>query len=200
MQLPFADGEIKDDTSGLRLVRPAAIYLESYHAACEETWNHIHNRYILHDPAVFESWQHTIFDTFEKRYLGLELPEGYYPSLMLWAIKGERFVGAVNIRLRQDAELISYGGTVGYFITHSLRGIGLGTSIAKLGVKAAQRLGLDPIVITCQESNAASMAVGEHLPYLIKERDVVDVDGIVQPIWRFWMTPKAEREALEVQR
>ena len=194
MELPFADGEIRDAASGLALVRPHPRYLESYRQACQETWDHIHNRYILHDPAVFDQWRETIFDIFEKRFQGQALPEGWYPSLMLWAVQGDRFIGATNIRTVQDEELISYGGTLGYFIRTSERGKGYGTALAQLAVEAAQLLGIEPIVITCQESNAASMAVGEHLPYVFKERDAVSVNGgEPEPIWRYWVTDPSSR-------
>ena len=188
MDLPFADGEIADAETGLALVQPAERYIESYVEACAETWDNIHNTYILHDPALADAWRTTIFRTFENRSRGLELPEGWYPSVMLWAVRDGAFIGAANIRIQQDEGLIRYGGTYGYFIRAGQRGRGFGTAIALLGLEATRRLEVDPIVITCQESNAASMAVSEHLPYLRKERDVVDVDGVVQPVWRYWLT------------
>ncbi len=188
MVLPFVDGEIADAESGLSLIRPSVEYLDSYVEACAETWDNIHSRYILHDPALADSWRKTIFDTFENQYRGLELPEGWFPVAVLWAVRNDEFVGAVNIRLQMDDALIRYGGTYGYFVRTSARGCGYGTAIAKLGLEATRCLGVNPIVITCQESNTPSMAAGEHLPYLRKERDIVDVDGTVQPVWRYWFT------------
>ena len=188
MVLPFVDGEIADAESGLSLIRPSVEYLDSYVEACSETWDNIHSRYILHDPALADSWRKTIFDTFENQYRGLELPEGWFPVAVLWAVRHDAFVGAVNIRLQMDDALIRYGGTYGYFVRTSARGCGYGTAIAKLGLEATRCLGVNPIVITCQDSNTPSMAASEHLPYLRKERDIVDVDGTVQPVWRYWFT------------
>ena len=188
MDLPFADGEISDAANGLSLIRPSEPYLDSYIDACAETWNDIHDTYILHDPALADSWRSTIFDAFEKDYRGLGLPPGWLPSVALWAVRDGAFVGAVNIRIGHSSELIRYGGTYGYFIRTSKRGQGYGRSIARLGLDATRRLKVRPIVVTCQERNAASMAINEHLPYLRKERAITEAEGVVQPIWRYWFT------------
>ena len=186
MQLPFADGEIRHGETGLALVRPNALLLPSYREACEETWDHIHNRYILHDPERFDEWCTTIFQTFEDRFVGKNLPEGYYPSLMLWAQKDDGFVGAVNIRLEQDEALLTYGGTYGYFVRTSMRGFGYGVALGLMGLEATRRMGVSPISITLQESNRASCATAEHLPYERVEYYDADVDGVVQPVRRYW--------------
>ena len=188
VKLPFEDGEICHGESGLALVRPNAALLESYREACAETWDHIHNRYILHDPQLFETWRHTIFQTFEDRYQGINLPKGYYPSVMLWAEREGTFIGAVNIRLQQDEMLLTYGGTYGYFVRVSQRGRGYGTALGLMGLEAAQRLGVNPIAITLQESNEASCALAEHLPYTRVERYEADVDGTIEPVRRYWLS------------
>ncbi len=187
MLLPFEDGQIKHEPSGLALVRPNAALLESYREACAETWDNIHNRYILHDPVRYDEWKHTIFGTFEDRARGVNLPDGYYPSVMLWACAGDRFVGAVNIRTSQDEALLTYGGTYGYFVRTSERRKGYGTALALMGLEAAKLLGVEPIAITLQESNRASCALAEHLPYLRLERYEADVDGVWQPVRRYWL-------------
>lgn len=186
MELPFADDEIAHAESGLALVRPHEGLLASYREACEETWNNIHSRYIMHDPALFEVWQHTVFQQFEDRFRGINLPEGYYPSVMLWAHAGDRFVGAVNIRLEQDETLLTYGGTYGYFVRTADRRRGFGKALALMGLEATRRLGVEPIVITLQESNRASCALSEQLPYARVECYDADVDGVVQPVRRYW--------------
>lgn len=186
MELPFADDEISHHETGLALIRPHEGLFESYREACVETWNHIHNRYILHDPDKFEGWRHTLLQTFEDRYLGVNLPEGYYPSVMLWAHAGNRFIGAVNIRTEQDEALLHYGGTFGYFVRTTERGRGYGTALGLMGLEAAQRLAVSPIAITLQESNKPSCALAEHLPYKRVERYSADVDGVVQPVRRYW--------------
>ena len=190
MRLPFADNEIKHDGTGLSLTRPNASLLESYREACAETWTHIHNRYILHDPLKFEEWQHTIFQTFEDRFCGKNLPDGYYPSVMLWAQREGSFIGAVNIRLQQSEDLLTYGGTFGYFVRVSQRGHGFGTALGLMGLEATRRLGVSPIAITLQESNLASCALAERLPYASVERYDADVDGVVQPVRRYWFSDK----------
>ena len=186
MELPFEDDEILHCESGLALTRPHEGLLESYRVACAETWDHIHNRYILHDPDRFDEWRNTLFQTFEDRYNGVNLPEGYYPSVMLWAHLGDRFVGAVNIRMQQDEVLLRYGGTYGYFVRVADRGHGYGTAMGLMGLEATRRLGISPISITVQESNAPSCALAEHLPYERVEHYSTDVDGVVQPVRRYW--------------
>ena len=186
MQLPFEDDEIRHAESGLVLTRPNEALLKSYLEACEETWDHIHNRYILHDPQRFDEWRATIFSTFEDRFNGVNLPEGYYPSVMLWAHRGDTFIGAVNVRTRQDEALLTYGGTYGYFVRTSERGKGYGVALGLMGLEAAQRLGVSPIAITLQESNRASCALAERLPYARVEYYDADVDGVVQPVRRYW--------------
>ena len=184
--LPFDDGAIAHEASGLSLVRPNGDLLESYRDACAETWDHIHNRYILHDPARYEEWKDTLFQTFADRARGINLPEGYYPSIMLWAQRDGRFIGAVNIRTEQDEDLLRYGGTYGYFVRTSERCRGFGVALGLMGLEAARRLGVSPIAITLQESNEASCRLAQHLPYSRVEFYEADVDGIVQPVRRYW--------------
>ncbi|MBR2521945.1 MAG: hypothetical protein IKE61_02310 [Coriobacteriales bacterium] len=186
MQLPFADHEIADERTGMSLVFPREEYLESYLRACEESWGSVHHSYILHDPALFDEWKSTIFERYRKDCEGIDLPEGYLPSLTLWGIVDGRFVGCTNIRLRMNEKMIEYGGTLGGFITVSARGKGYGTAMGLLGLEATRRLGVEPIVTTVMESNKASLAFSEHLPYTRKDRYIAPAEGVVQPVWRYW--------------
>ena len=57
----------------IELTVPAPEYLEAYHDFCKETWGHVHDSYILHDPAAFSVWKNTIFRQYENEKNGIGL-------------------------------------------------------------------------------------------------------------------------------
>lgn len=170
----------------LQLVRPAPQYLDSYREACQETFAAVHNSYILHNPDTFAQWKETIFADFDRQEHGIDLPSGILPSATFWLVDKARFIGAINIRLQLNDALKDYGGTLGCFIRKSERRKGYAAAALPLAIDRARQLGVDPILVTCIESNTGSLRSLLATPCRKMQSAVTVADGVRTRIWRFW--------------
>ena len=173
------------DNTPLQLVRPAPELLNDYRDACRETWGHVHDSYILHDPARFDEWKGRIFDDYRSQEAGIGLPEGRVPSATFWLVRGSRYIGTINIRLRLNEALARYGGHVGVVVRLSERGKGYGTAALPLALSKARELGIADVLLTCTEDNAPSLAMLRSLPCKLEEHDRVMVDSALKSVVRF---------------
>ena len=155
----------------MELIKPCEEYLDSYYKGCTETWGHVHDSYILHNPKEYDEWKTHIFKDYENQELGINLPDGFVPNATFWLVKRDtgKYLGTVNIRLKLTDKLVEYGGNLGVVLTMSERGKNLGAEITKLAVEKMKEMNISPIVITCEESNTPSWKILEHLPYSKKE-------------------------------
>lgn len=172
----------------LILIRPMTAFLESYRKACEETYGYVHNSYILHDPSKFQDWSKTIFQQYQNEENGIGLPEGYVPSVTLWAVDTDtnEYVGTVNIRLALTEQLRDYGGQAGFMIRRSFRGRGYARILLRLLIKEAGKREIDPLLLTCIDSNLASMRTLQHFVAEKIETAETYADGVFCPIHRFY--------------
>lgn len=86
---------------------------------------------------------------------------GRVPKTQLWAIAGAELVGRIGIFHRLTEQLRRDGGHIGYDTVPSWRGRGVATAMLREGLAVARGLGLNEVLLTCDEGNAASIAVIE---------------------------------------
>src|SRR3989338_3662863 len=92
---------------------------------------------------------------------GKNLPKEWIPASTYWLIDHGKFIGETTIRHELTEHLRNVGGQIGYWIRPSSRHQGYGTEILRLALQEARKLGLDRIVITCDETNMASRKIIE---------------------------------------
>lgn len=97
----------------------------------------------------------------DDQYPATPRPEGWVPCTYLWLVEGEEFLGSLAIRHTLTEYLLEEGGHIGYSIRPSARGQGHATRALHDAVPVARTLGIDRILVTCSEDNAASRAVIE---------------------------------------
>ena len=172
----------------IKYIKPTKKYLQSYYEACKESWNKVHNNYILHNPDEFEIWKDNIFKEYENQEKGINLPKGYVPSVTYWIVNNDTYIGTINIRLFLNSDLRNYGGHIGIAIRVSKRNSIYGIRAVEWALKQAKKLKISPILATCQKSNILSLRLltSKFSKYYKKEEDIVNLDGISQPIIRFW--------------
>ena len=85
-----------------------------------------------------------------------ELPDGIVRCTYYWIVEGEEFVGYLALRHELNDFLLEEGGHIGYSIRPSRRRQGHAGRAVKLGLAEARDLGLDRVLITCDEDNVAS--------------------------------------------
>lgn len=92
---------------------------------------------------------------------GKNLPEGYVPQTTYWLVDNGKFIGRVSIRHTLTDFLLKEGGHIGYDIRPTERNKGYGKSILELSLPKAKELGIDKVLVTCNDINLASKKIIE---------------------------------------
>ncbi|WP_205314606.1 GNAT family N-acetyltransferase [Nocardioides houyundeii] len=85
------------------------------------------------------------------------LPDGLVRSDYYWVMDGEEMIGFVAVRHSIDTDFLRRaGGHIGYSIRPSYRRRGHATRALGLALDRARELGLDRVLLTCDEPNVGS--------------------------------------------
>ena len=83
-------------------------------------------------------------------------PPGYVPGTTLWWADGEEYLGRITIRHRLTPALLNLGGHIGYDVRPSARRRGHATAMLEAARPVAHQMGIDPVLVTCDEDNPGS--------------------------------------------
>lgn len=86
---------------------------------------------------------------------------GHVACTTLWYVDGDTYLGRFAIRHRLNDHLFEQGGHIGYDVRASVRRRGHATEMLGQGLAHVRRLGIDPVLITCDHWNTASRKVIE---------------------------------------
>jgi len=89
------------------------------------------------------------------------LPPGIVPATQLWWVDGDEYLGRLAIRHSLTPWLLEFGGHIGYAVRPSARRRGHATAMLAAALPVARRLGIDPALLTCDDTNGASRRVIE---------------------------------------
>lgn len=98
----------------------------------------------------------------------------FVPSTQLWAIAEDELVGRISIRHELTESLRREGGHIGYDTVPSFRGRGVATEMLRLALPVARTLGLREVLVTCNDTNVASIRVIERNGGVLRETKVLD--------------------------
>ncbi|HEU5265052.1 MAG TPA: GNAT family N-acetyltransferase [Jatrophihabitans sp.] len=141
----------------------------------------------------FEFALHLTPDTPWTRYLaalarqqaGVGLARDRVPATFLVAEVDGEIVGRVSIRHRLNDRLRANGGHIGFGVLPAYRRRGFATEMLRQGLVVARAVGVDRVLVTCDDDNIASRAVIERCGgRLDPDRPVTP--GPV-PIRRYWI-------------
>jgi predicted acetyltransferase len=93
---------------------------------------------------------------------GIGLPVGWVPASTYWLICQGRIVGTCNLRHELNDFLREFGGHIGYSVRPSERRKGFGTQMLRLLLEKVKELGIDRLLVTCDDTNIASAGVIEN--------------------------------------
>ena len=124
-----------------------------------------------------------------KYIASLEVKEDdgkYVPDSTFFCLDTERniFVGAVNIRHRLSESLLRDGGHIGDGIRPSERGKGYGTQMIALALDECRKMGIDRVLMCCDETNRASARTIEKNGGVL-ENTLAGPDGSL--VRRYWI-------------
>jgi predicted acetyltransferase len=154
-------------------------FIRAHHATTPEV------PYFLHDYEEGMSLSRYL-EVLEERERGVNLPSNHVPSTFLFAFNGERIVGRVAIRHRLNDFLQRVGGHIGYVVVPEFRRQGYATAILRLALQFAHdRLGLDHVLVTCDDDNIGSSKTIENNGGVLET--VISGPDLDKPKRRYWI-------------
>jgi predicted acetyltransferase len=85
-----------------------------------------------------------------------ELPHGWVSCDFLWIVDAGEMIGFLALRHRLTDFLLDQGGHIGYSVRPARRREGHASRALALAVARAAELGLDRVLVTCDEDNLGS--------------------------------------------
>ena len=116
---------------------------------------------------------------------GRGLPPGWVAAADYWLVDGDTYLGRVQVRTELTDALRRYGGHVGYAIRPSARRQGHGTTALRLALERCGAIGLARVLVTCDETNAASRRIIEANGGVLE--DLVVLQGRPARTMRYWI-------------
>jgi predicted acetyltransferase len=104
----------------------------------------------------------------------------------LFAFNGRRIVGRASIRHTLNDVLLRIGGHIGYVVVPEFRRQGHATAILRLALQLAHdRLGLDQVLVTCDDDNIGSIKTIERNGGMLE--NIVSGADLDKPKRRYWI-------------
>lgn len=86
----------------------------------------------------------------------------WVPCSTLWYIEGNEYLGRLAIRHRLTENLLESGGHIGYDVRPTARRRGHATAMLREALPFARSLGIDEVLVTCDDDNVGSRRVIEN--------------------------------------
>ncbi|MEU8783768.1 GNAT family N-acetyltransferase [Streptomyces sp. NPDC048637] len=91
-----------------------------------------------------------------------ERVDGAVPLSTRWWVDGDAYLGRVTFRHRLTPSLLTWGGHIGYGVRPGARRRGHATAMLRAALPIAHHeLGIDPVLVTCDDTNTGSRRVIE---------------------------------------
>ena len=94
----------------------------------------------------------------------------WVPCTTLWWVDGSTYLGRIAIRHRLTPSLREVGGHIGYDVRRSARRQGHATAMLAAALPVAAGLGIDPALVTCDDTNVGSRKAIEHNGGLLEDQ------------------------------
>jgi predicted acetyltransferase len=105
-----------------------------------------------HSDLSFTGYLHILEETEQGRGLAV----GHVPSTLLFGFVGREIVGRLMLRHSLNEFLSRVGGHIGFVVVPGHRRRGHATEMLKQGLGIARSMGLQRVLVTCDEDNIAS--------------------------------------------
>lgn len=118
------------------------------------------------------------------RGLGRDVPENRVPAFFELALVGTRVAGRLSVRHALNDFLLQRGGHIGYGVLPAFRRLGIGKRMLQRGLQLTAALGIERVLVTCDENNVASRRIIEKAGGVFESSHAGS--DVEQPIRRYW--------------
>lgn len=164
----------------LALIQPKEEYLLSYLEAYDDYMALGGGSYGMTDAREID-----IFRKYEDYRLEQNLKPERVGADFYWLVDVDekRFIGEITIRHRLNEALALRGGHIGYVIRSDAWGKGYGTRMLAMALEKAKEMGLEKVLITCNDSNTASARVMEKNGCVLSDK-VMTEGSLTRRYWK----------------
>jgi len=166
----------------MKLIYPSKKYLQQYIDADKEYKDNNITRF---------SFEYKENEDVVKKYkmnrINKNLETGRVPSFTYWLVDKGEFIGQITIRFPLTEMMKKFYGNIGYSIKFSKWRKGYGTKLLSMGIEKAKGLGLDKVLICCDEDNYGSKKVIENNGGILQDIIINEIDGEIRPTCRYWI-------------
>jgi predicted acetyltransferase len=121
----------------------------------------------------------------EDQRTGRALRGRFVPNTFLVAEVDGDIVGRVSIRHELNDYLVREGGHIGYCVLPGYRRHGYATEILRQALIVARASGVDRVLVTCEDSNVASIKVIEACGG--KLDSIIELESFTDRVRRYWI-------------
>ncbi len=172
----------------MKLAKPSEKYKKSFleavqaHKESGEKDGHLN----LHSYEWFDENFESMVQTFLDESEGKNLSDDRVPSTEFWIVDGDQWLGRFSLRHKLNAKLERYGGHLGYYLIPSARKKGIGTWAFSEVLKEARKLGIEKIMVSCDESNIGSQKLIKKFGGTLQ--DITTIPENDGPLMRWWVS------------
>ena len=130
----------------------------------------------LHDPETFAEYCRRLRQ-WRSPTPGCPRESSRRPTCGGWTAR--RYLGRLSIRHMLTPWLLEYGGHIGYVVRPTARRTGHATAMLRASLPVAYGLGIDPVLVTCDDTNEPFRKVIETAGGMF--------DDVRGPKLRFWI-------------
>lgn len=121
----------------------------------------------------------------ENEKNGQNLKPDRVQHTMLYAFLGETIIGRMSVRHRLNDYLLQRGGHIGYSVAKPFRQKGFATEITRQGLQFCKSLNINPILVTCAETNLASIKIIEKFNGQLENKIWDETEN--ETVLRYWI-------------
>ena len=165
--------------ASVALIHPTADLSDDFRALAEEFSSEGDDRYRDAARDVL-----TFVEMCRDHALGRNLPSGLVPQTTFWLVRdGRTILGCSRLRHRLTDFLAERGGHIGYDVRPSERRRGYGTRLLQLTLPEARKIGLTRVLVTADDSNAASWRIIERNGGQCEPKLLIAESGALRRYW-----------------
>lgn len=123
----------------------------------------------------------------QEEYKNGFVPEGKVASTFLFAEDKGELVGRVSIRHSLNDWLLNFGGHIGYAVRPQFRKQGYATEILTQSLEYCRGLGLEKVLVTCNDSNEPSAKTIEKCGGKLENKVLEQIENGERLVRRYWI-------------